>query len=228
MRTVFVAGAGTDIGKTYVACALVRALRRKGRRVAAVKPVASGVGPWDAPAFAISDTARLLDALGLPPTRANVDACTPWRFAAALSPDMAARREGRSLHLRDLLGAHARAVACTPADGVLVVEGAGGLMSPVTEDATGLDWLKAIDAEVLLVAGSYLGAISHALTASETLLRHGRPAACIVLSEGADPPVPVEETAEAVARRVAAPVLVVPRGGGFPHLPAFLEAGRPA
>ena len=214
MRVLFVAGAGTDVGKTYVAALLTRGLRAAGRNVVAVKPVASGAGLMSEPAFAASDTARLLAAQGLPLTQETVEACTPWRFLAALSPDMAARREGRSLRLGELLDFHARVLATTPTQDLVLVEGVGGLMSPAAEDATCLDWIKAMDCSVLLVGGSYLGAISHTLTALEALGRHGREAAVVVVSESLDSPVQLDETVAAIAARTATPVMPLRRRAG--------------
>ena len=168
-RAVFVAGAGTEIGKTYVTAALTRRLLSQGRSVLTLKPLASGVPGLDDPAFALSDTAILLDAQGIPPTPAAVTSCSPWRFSAPLSPDLAAAREGRSLHLDDLVAWCRDRIRAAPVGTIVLIEGVGGLMSPVTDEATGLDWLKALDLPALLVSGSYLGAISHALTAIETL-----------------------------------------------------------
>lgn len=205
MSVLFVAGAGTDVGKTFVTAGLVRRLRAAGRPVVAVKPIASGAPAWDDPAFAASDTAVLLAAQGLPPTRANVDACSPWRYAAPLAPDMAAALEGRTLTLAELVAFHAPLAARAP-EGAVLVEGVGGLMSPVASDALGLHWLKALDCPALLVAGSYLGAISHALTARETLRAHGVPCAGMVVSESAASPVDAAQTAAAIARWTGEPV----------------------
>ncbi|HMO43121.1 MAG TPA: AAA family ATPase, partial [Phenylobacterium sp.] len=85
----FVAGAHTDVGKTYVACALLSAARAKGLSVAAFKPVVSGISAddWEA-----SDPGRLIAAMGEPLDAARLEAVSPLRFAAALSPPMAARR----------------------------------------------------------------------------------------------------------------------------------------
>ena len=77
-RAVFVAGAGTEIGKTYVTAALTRRLRALGRGVRTLKPLASGVPPLGDPDFAQSDTARLLAAQGLPVTPETVAACSPF------------------------------------------------------------------------------------------------------------------------------------------------------
>ena len=103
-RALFIAGAGTEIGKTYVTAALTRSLRAQGRAVRTVKPLASGVPPLSDPGFIESDTARLLHAQGLALDEEAVEACSPWRFSAPLSPDQAAVLEGRSLDLADLVG----------------------------------------------------------------------------------------------------------------------------
>lgn len=211
---LFVAGAGTGIGKTYVTAALTRALRAEGRAVRALKPLASGVPPLDAPAFAESDTALLLEAQGFPVTVETVAACSPWRFAAPLAPDLAAAREGRSLALADLVAWCE--VQVEDFSGTVLIEGVGGLMSPVTAEATGLDWLRALRLPALLVSGSYLGAISHALTAVETLRLHAVPLVGVAVCESPDAPAPVEVVAEAISRRIAAPVVCVARNGPCP------------
>lgn len=219
---LFIVGAGTEIGKTYVTAALVRRLRAEGRRVRALKPLASGVPPFDHPDFTESDTGRLLAAQAIPLTSETVAACSPWRFAAPLAPDLAAAREGRSLALADLVGwCRARLDEAEPGETVLI-EGVGGLMSPVTGQATGLDWLKALRIPALLVSGSYLGAISHALTAVETLRAHGVALVGVAVSESTGAPTPPETVAAAIARHAGRPVACVPRGGDFPEMLAAL------
>ena len=217
MRALFVAGAGTDVGKTYAACALLRHVRGRGRPVVALKPVVSGVPAWDDPDFAQSDTARLLAAAGAPLTLAAVAACSPWRFTAPLSPDMAAAREGRAVALGELIAFHRAALAAAPPDALVLVEGVGGVMSPVTAEATGLDWLQRLDCPAVLVAGGYLGAISHALTACEALAARGVPLAGVVVSESLEAPAPAAETAAAIARFTPAPVAVLARDGAWPQ-----------
>ena len=219
-RTVFVAGAGTEIGKTYVTAALTRRLRAKGRPVRTVKPLASGVPPLSDPGFAESDTARLLDAQGIALDAEAVESCSPWRFSAPLSPDQAAVLEGRSLDLADLVGWCRVQIAVTP--GALLIEGVGGLMSPVTEAATGLDWLRALDVPAVLVTGSYLGAISHALTACETLRRYDVPLLAVAVSESAGAPAPASIVAASIARHAGADVFCLRRGDACPDALADL------
>lgn len=216
LPALFVVGAGTEIGKTYTTAAVVRRLRGQGRRVRALKPLASGVPPLDHPDFVASDTGRLLAAQGLPVTPETAAACSPWRFAAPLAPDLAAAREGRSLTLPELVGWCGARLSEAAGDETVVIEGVGGLMSPITEAATGLDWLKAQAVPALLVSGSYLGAISHALTAVETLRAHGVPLVGIVVSESEGAPTPPETVAGQIARHAGLPVVCLPRGSAFP------------
>jgi len=208
----FITGAGTDIGKTYVTTLLVRHLRAAARRVVALKPVVSGVPAIDSPDFAASDTAQLLAAQGLATTSATVDACSPWRFKQPLSPDMAAAAEGQTVSLQAVLD-WCRTQIGTAADGsVVLIEGVGGVMSPMTSDALNLDLIKALGCEVLLVTGSYLGALTHALTAIETLKAHDVVVKTVVLNESADSGVDFGATLETLQRYVGGrPVTAVRR-----------------
>lgn len=210
MRPFFVTATGTEVGKTYVTCGLIRALRRRNVPVTAFKPVISGFDPHDAET---SDTGQLLTALGRTVNDQNIVELSPWRFRAALSPDMAAEREDRPINLDALVATCAAAAR----PGIMTfIEGAGGLMSPLTPRFTNLDLAAAIDAHVLLVAGTYLGTISHTLTACEALKVRGRDPWAIILSESSESPVPPAETARAVARFTDAPIIVVSRGGEPP------------
>jgi dethiobiotin synthetase len=200
--------------------ALTRRLRAQGRPVRTVKPLASGVPPLSDPGFAESDTARLLDAQGIALDGEAVEACSPWRFSAPLSPDQAAVLEGRSLDLADLVGWCRAQIAVTT--GTLLVEGVGGLMSPVTEAATGLDWLRALDVPALLVSGSYLGAISHTLTACETLRRYDVRLRAVVVSESVGAPAPASTVATSIARHAGAEVFCLRRGEACPEALAAL------
>ena len=222
MRAVFVAGSGTDVGKTYVTASLVRALRAGGRRVRVCKPLASGLPPLDDPAFAASDPAVLLAAAGVEVSPETLETCSPWRFAAPLSPDMAAAAEGRRVSLAEVT-AWTCAVLAEPGFDIGLVEGVGGVMSPVTADATGLDLAEALGAPVLLVCGSYLGAISHALTALEALRGRGLGVAAVVVDETRGSSVPLSMTAGAVTR-FARPVPVHALGLGGTAAAAWIEA----
>jgi dethiobiotin synthetase len=195
-RRLFIAGAHTDVGKTYVACAILRAARNAGQSVQALKPVVSG---FDAEDWAQSDPGRLLLALDRPQTIAELDAISPLRFVAALSPPMAARLEDVDLRLAELEAFCRSGLAASVAD-LTLVEGVGGVMSPIAEDATGLDLMLGLGLPSVLVGGSYLGAISHTLTAIETLRARGLTIEAVVISQDADPQAPdFDQTVESVA-----------------------------
>ncbi len=200
MKALFVAGCGTDIGKTYVTALLVRQLVSAGRKVVALKPLVSGVCDWRDPAFAASDTAILIQAQGLPLSEATIEACSPWRFTAPLSPDMAAAREGRSVKLGEIVDWTRDAIARAPKDAMVVIEGVGGAMSPISEDATGLDWLQALGCAALLVTGSYLGAISHTLTTHAAMTARGVDICGVIVNETPGATVDLSETAAALQR----------------------------
>lgn len=217
MNAVFVTATGTDIGKTFVARGLIAALRARGRAVAALKPVVSGFDPAEA---AGSDSGLLLAALGRQVTPETIAEISPWRFAAPLAPDMAAAREGRNLDMRELIRFCHAAIAADP--GVLLIEGAGGLMSPVSAEHIMLDWIVALGLPVILVAGSYLGTISHTLTALDVLGRRRLAVTSLVVSQTAGSLVSLDETRSAIARFASQlDIVALPRLTASLDHPAF-------
>jgi len=207
MSAFFVTASGTEIGKTFVTAALIRELRRRGRPVAALKPVASGFDPAHPED---SDAGMLLAALGEMATPAAFDLIAPWRFHAPLSPDMAARREGRVIDFAALVG-HSRQAIAT-ATGTLLIEGVGGVMVPLDDGHTVLDWIDALRIPAIVLGGSYLGAISHALTALDALRSRSLAVAALVVNETPQSTVALDETAATIARFAGeTPVVTLPR-----------------
>ena len=207
MNTLFVTASGTGVGKTLVIAALTHQLRRAGSDVRTIKPVISG---FDATTQADSDTAVILASLGAAATPAAIDTVSPWRFTAPLSPDMAARREGRALDLAALVG-FCRDAAAGPEDHLLI-EGVGGVMVPLNDGETVLDWMAALAAPAAIVTGSYLGTVSHTLTSVAAVRARRIAITGIVISESEESPVAPAET-QATIRRFAPdiPVVVLPR-----------------
>jgi dethiobiotin synthetase len=167
MKGFFITGTDTEIGKTVVATALVRALVTRGLRVAAMKPVASGA--QRTPQGLRNDDALALMAasnVAAPYERVN-----PFCFEPAISPHIAAEEANIAIDL-----AHIRrnlsALAAPPADYV-IVEGAGGWLAPIGPDATMQDLAKALDLPVVLVVGVRLGCINHALLTKRAIESHG-------------------------------------------------------
>jgi dethiobiotin synthetase len=195
MSAYFVTATGTDIGKTFVTAGLIRHLRNAGETVDAFKPVVSG---FDIATAALSDPGVLLGALDEAVTPESLDRLSPWRFAAPLSPDMAAAREGQSLDFDAIVSNCKKRMA--QSEGTLFIEGVGGVMVPLDETHTVLDWMEALDLPLIVITGSYLGTISHTLTAMECLSRKGLVVKALVINDSGDGAVPMEETKAALAR----------------------------
>lgn len=199
MPTLFITATGTDVGKTFVACALIHALKAQGRAVDAFKPILSGFNGLEG-----SDAHRLLEALDAPP--GDLDRMSPLRFAAPLAPPSAARAEGRAIDPASLT-ALCRDRIAQAGDTLLLIEGAGGVMSPLADGTTNLDLIADLGIPALLVTGSYLGAVSHTLTALSVLESRGLPVAALVVSESGDGAPPTSEITQAL--RLFAPSLPV-------------------
>lgn len=201
MKRFFITSSGTDIGKTLVTTGLCSQLRIEGKKVAALKPVASGFNVMDEE----SDTARISRSLGM-----SADAygeISPWRFAAPLAPSMAAALEGQEINLTELVAFCQR----THDVDVLLVEGAGGVMAPLTSRHTMLDWMEALGWPVILVVGNYLGALSHTLTAVETLRSRGLKLQAVIVSESSESSVSLEDTLSELTHFITAPLIKIPR-----------------
>jgi dethiobiotin synthetase len=195
MTAVFVSATGTDVGKTFVTAGLIRHFRKDGRVVDAIKPVVSG---FDPAALAQSDPGALLAALGRPLTIEEAQRISPWRFAAPLSPDMAARREGRTMDFAAVTDFCRSAMA--ERRGHLLIEGIGGIMVPLDESHTVLDLITQLRLPLLLVAGTYVGTISHTLTALHVLARRNLDVAAVIVSESVASAASLKDTVATIAR----------------------------
>ena len=173
MKAFFVTGTGTDVGKTYVATGIIRASRKAGRQASAIKPIMTGYESYRPEQ---SDAGKLLLAMEKRATPESVAAISPWRYAAPISPDMAAAMEG------------------------MLVEGVWGVMVPLDRWHTVRDWIAGLHIQAILVAGSYLGSISHILTAAEALHTHGIKIAVVVISESDRSPVRPEDIASTITK----------------------------
>ncbi len=195
MRAAFITGTGTDIGKTFLATALIRHLRSTGMTVRAIKPVITG---FDASRWQSSDPAALLAAVGNPVSLQEIEGIAPWRFIAPLSPDIAARNEGRSVPFAQVVEFCRKTLSANP--GVVLIEGIGGVMVPLDEHRTVLDLMSVLRLPLILVAGSYVGTLSHTLTSLEVLARRNLDVAGVVVSESPGSAASLDQTVAALQR----------------------------
>ncbi|HKA14615.1 MAG TPA: dethiobiotin synthase [Myxococcota bacterium] len=170
-RGVFVTGTDTGVGKTLVACALLRALHARGIDAGAMKPIETGVGPGGpADAIALRRAAGERDPLA--------DVC-PQSFALGAAPAAAARAEGRALDLGAIDAAYSRLRARRA---FLVVEGAGGLLVPVAAELSMADLARRFELPLLVVCRAALGTINHTRLTLEAARARGISVAGVVIS----------------------------------------------
>lgn len=211
---LFIAGTDTGVGKTSVSVAIVRSLVSRGLRVGVYKPVASGIGPEDT----ASDPRLLWEAAGRPLTEAEV---CPQRFRAPIAPPASALAEGRQVD-EGLLWSGFE-VWSRWAD-VVVVEGAGGLFTPLSDRVLNVDLARRLGLPLVLVDAARLGAIGRTLAVREAAAARGLGLAAVVLSHvqpliatdtgPADPVSIARESRRDLARRLdPVPVVMLGHGG---------------
>lgn len=163
----FVTGTGTGVGKTVSCIALVRAEQAAGRVVRYCKPVQTGVAAGEP-----GDADVVHAATG-------VEVYEPARFADPLAPAVAAALAGTTIDLRTLADT---INGLDPIEGTLLVEGAGGILVPLTETATMADLAARLDAEVVVVTTAALGTLNHTALTLETAHARGLRVAGLVVA----------------------------------------------
>lgn len=200
----FVTGVSTEVGKTYVGSLIARALYRAGRRVGVYKPVASGCREEGGVTIA-ADAEALWEAAGRPLTLEQV---CPQRFLAPLAPSRAAAEEGTRVDDEQLVAGLAPwRAACD----VLLVEGAGGLMSPLSDAWYNVDLAARLGLPLLVVANNHLGVINATLQTLITARARAPelPVAGVILNDAAHRPddLSLSSNAAEIAARADAPLL---------------------
>jgi dethiobiotin synthetase len=203
---LFITGTDTGVGKTYVTALIARSLAASGRRVGVYKPAASGC-VRDAQGRLVSeDAVALWDAAGRP---GDMDHVCPQRFAAPLAPHLAARAEGREIDaglLRSGLD------YWRPRCEIVLVEGAGGLMSPLGDDEYVADLAWDLGLPLIVVSRNTLGTINATLQTliTASVYRGGLKVAGVVLNHPAPPPagdISLATNRAELAARCTAPLL---------------------
>jgi dethiobiotin synthetase len=214
---LFVTGTGTGVGKTYVASLIAAELQRRNKRVGVYKPVASGC-ELERGKPVSRDAVTLWEAAGRP---GSIEHVCPQMFAAALAPHLAARAEGHRVDPRLLrTGLDYWKANCE----VVIVEGAGGLMSPISDDDYNVDIAADFGFPLIVVAANVLGTINATLQSLITASTYAKPHSGELSVTGIvlNSPFPstndpsVDSNRDELARRCVAPILAsVDFGGSF-------------
>lgn len=206
---LFVTATDTGVGKTWLTALIARSLRERGLRVGAYKPVCSGAEIDVAENLWWGDVKELAAAIGGDFDNRRV---CPSRLKAPLAPPVAARHEGIRLDFGKMQEGAAWWLGRVD---VLLIEGVGGLLCPLTEEHTIADLAQALNCPLLVVARLGLGTINHALLTVEAARNRDLPVRGVVLNE-AQPlasDLGIDENSLEIARRANVPVLGVVRHG---------------
>jgi dethiobiotin synthetase len=196
----YVTGTDTGVGKTVASASLLHALRARGLRAVGMKPLASGCTQ-------MADGWRNDDALALQHAsdpRPDYDDINPYALPLPLAPEFAARAAGIEVAIDPILAAHARLAA--QAD-VMVVEGVGGWMAPLSATLDQIDLVRALRLPVVLVVGLRLGCLNHARLSASAIAADGAHLIGWIASE-IDPDMACrDENFQTLAQRLPAPCL---------------------
>ena len=203
LKRFFITGTDTEVGKTYVTVALLNALRKKGLRTLALKPIAAGCEMLG-DEWVNEDAIQLRQAMTehLPYQLLN-----PIALKSAVAPHLAAEQEGRRLSA-DRLAGMVRGALMTAAD-VALIEGAGGWLVPLNERETLADLVRMLEVPVILVVGVRLGCLNHALLTVQSISSYGLPIAGWVANCVDANAAMIEENIMTLKARIAAPCLGV-------------------
>lgn len=175
VRGLFVTGTDTCVGKTMVTAALTAAFRAEGLNAGVWKPVQSGALLGSG----VTDAECLLKGSGVDE---RPEAVAPFTFEASLTPYLAAKHAGVTLTIKELIAAGEPLINRYEA---LLIEGAGGVAVPLTEDSLVIDLISELGIPTLVVSRFGLGTINHTLLTISLLRQHAIPIVGVIMNEGA-------------------------------------------
>ena len=197
---MLISGTDTEIGKTVVTCAVLRALHSRGISAIGMKPVSAGITPqglWD-------DVERIRKASSV---AAAVEDMAPYRLRAPASPHFSAREDGVTIQKEVILAALDRLERLAD---MVVIEGVGGFRVPLSDRLDSADLAQAIGAPILLVVPMRLGCINHALLTAEAIASRGLALLGWAANAGIVPDYErVAQTIDTISDRIDAPCVGV-------------------
>ena len=176
----FVTSTGTELGKTFLSEKIIKELGSRGFSIDCYKPILSSFNKKN---YETSDSAKLLKASKKKATIANIKKITPWLFKMPVAPTIAAKHERKQFTYQNIKTWCLKKKQSSYSNFILF-EGAGGIMVPIERHKTFIDLFKDINVPVILLVGSYLGTVSHTLSAVDNLNQRKIKIINIVLNEG--------------------------------------------
>lgn len=199
-KGIFITGTGTEVGKTYVACKIAEALVKKGVSVGVMKPIASGDR---------KDPINLMNSARI---KENVSTINPVFFKQPLSPLSYTNITGKKINIISILNSF---VKLKSKYNFMIVEGAGGVMVPITKNYFICDLIKAMKLGVIVVASPKLGTINHTLLTIDKLKNNKIQVAGIVLSGWTGKDLAQKTNPKVLADITKLPVILLKKNGSF-------------
>jgi dethiobiotin synthetase len=208
MQNYFITSSGTGIGKTYVTCAIIRALKNSLKSISAIKPIISGFDESQN-----NDVKEIIAALQQPYNQENIEKTSLYRFKNPLSPDQAAEKESTKIDYQKLLEFCKSATSKSEYN---LIEGVGGVLVPLDNNKRIADLISDLNLETLFVVGSYLGSLSHSFAAYEALLARNIKVKAVIVSQNLTPQdelyIPLDDTIKSLANFISSPIIKLEKG----------------
>lgn len=209
MKKLFVTSTGTNIGKTLIVCALSEVLKKTGFKVKILKPVISGFNFDDIP----NDISQICNSLETDYSKKNIKEITRYFFKEPLSPDMAARGENKNQVKINEIVKFIYEAADNNKEKIdyLFIEGVGGVNVPLNDKETIIDLIPKISDSNILICGSYLGSLSHTISAYQNLVAKNIKPKLVVVTENLNQKdelyIPAKETVKSLENFISSPIL---------------------
>lgn len=203
MQVIAIVSPGTNAGKTLVTTSYCYQLRHNNCSIRVIKPIISGWKDED------NDTINIIKSLDLPVTQENIDKISPWRFIAPISPDIAASKECKIIELQKIVE-----FCCDKKQNknikYLIIEIAGGLLTPINSHETMLDLVCKVKADIILVTNHYLGCISHTLMAHNIIKSSDLTLKKLIISQSEQNNLSIDDSINTLKNFIKTPMLTIP------------------
>lgn len=202
MKTLFITGTDTGVGKTYIGRILVKALNKSGQVCEPRKPIETGC-KLDGDVLIPDDASLYVKATQ---GKSSLDEVCPYRYEPPISPERAIRLTNTIVSVKDLTE------VCSPTNNpeILLVEGAGGFYSPLCSDGLNADLAQKLKANVILIAKDRLGCINQTLLTIETIRNRKLNITAIVLNQTREHDESSMDNLEDLRMRLDIPIIAVP------------------
>ena len=187
-KNIFITSTGTDLGKTYCFIEILKELSCRKIITNAYKPILSG---FNFDNIVDSDSYKILQTRNMMPDINHIKEITPWLFKSAIAPSIAAIKENKTLKYEEVLK---WCLKKSNKSGINIFEGAGGVLVPIEGKKTILDLIQELECKVVLVAGNYLGSVSHTISAIKNIQHENIEIINVIINKNTDNNINIQDT----------------------------------